>query len=79
MNFMSRKKISIIIFIFVLTVFALNISISGQDVASDWTDEDIGGDIPISGAVYFIIAALGIGAYHLFIRQRKLEKHQDSK
>jgi hypothetical protein len=60
---MIRKKIfSLFVLILFIGIFSAN-TCKAQD---DWADMDPGGEVPISGAVYFIVAALAVGAKKLY-------------
>ncbi len=54
-------------FSFIFLVIAISITASNSLRAQGgWEDTDPGGEVPIPGVVYFLIAALAIGAKKLY-------------
>ena len=71
---MTKKKIlAYILIVFIIGIFTTN-TCKAQD---DWGDMDPGGSVPLPGAVYFLIVALGIGAKKLYDANKNASKQDE--
>ena len=75
---MTRKKIfSITALILIMGFFAAN-TCKAQDPADGWGDTDPGGTVPLPGAVYFLMAALGVGAKKIYDSRKNTDKQNEA-
>lgn len=62
-----KKAFSLILVIIAISIITSN-SLRAQ---GDWEDTDPGGEVPLPGAVYFLLAALGVGAKKLYDARKR--------
>jgi hypothetical protein len=64
---MNRKKI----YIFLFLILVVSIKLFGQEDPWGGDPSDPGGDLPIPGILYFLVALLGIGIKKIYNNYRK--------
>jgi hypothetical protein len=78
---MSRKKILMLLLLFIVIGFFLTNVVNAQCDSPDPADcvgLDPGGEIPLPGSFYFLMIALSIGAFKIFSIIKKNKEESDN-
>jgi len=64
---MNKKKI----YIFLVIIVMVSIKLYGQEDPWGGDPQDPGGDVPIPGILYFLVALIGIGSKKIYDLRKK--------